>query len=333
LAACLFVLDPPREAKAGLASFGWPGVWVLVGTLMAFVSDAIYVRLSGLPADRFTSSLSSDLLVYRLFPNATYAVGVLPAILIASAPLAAALWDSRSVWRKQLNPAAQVFVAGALAVLLAGGLVVSLKIGGGSNLHNLDAYLVLLVVAASLLLVRPTETRPSAGPRLTFGLAASIVAVPIAFVLGVGGPWPQHDQSAASESLRVVQEQVAVAAEAGTRVLFISQRHLLTFGMVPAVPLEPDYETVFLMEMAMSGNRSYLDRFHAQLRDHDFGLIVVDRLATTYQGRGHSFGEENDAWVREVSLPILCSYEPEVNLEVPRIELLVPRSGSAACPE
>jgi len=159
------------------------------------------------------------------------------------------------------------------------------------------------------------------------------VAVPIAFALGVGGPWPQPDRSAASESLRVVQERVADAAEAGTKVLFISQRQLLTFGMVPAVPLEPDYETVFLMEMAMSGNRSYLDRFHAQLRDHDYGLIVVDRLATAYQGRGHGYGEENDAWVREVSLPILCTYEPVVNLEQPRIELLVPKSGSTACPE
>ncbi len=37
-------------------------------------------------------------------------------------------------------------LAGELLVLFVGGLIVSVKIGGGSNLHNMDAYLVLLLI-------------------------------------------------------------------------------------------------------------------------------------------------------------------------------------------
>ena len=35
-----------------------------------------------------------------------------------------------------------------LLIFFAGGIVVSVKIGGGSNLHNMDAFLVFLLVAA-----------------------------------------------------------------------------------------------------------------------------------------------------------------------------------------
>jgi hypothetical protein len=103
--------------------------------------------------------------------------------------------------------------------------------------------------------------------------------------------------------------------------------------MVPGIPLEPEYETVFLMEMAMSGNRDYLDRFHSLLEQQTFGLIVVDRLSTALQGRNHNFGEENDAWVTEVSLPLLCSYEFSARFDRPPVDLLVPRADPTACPE
>jgi hypothetical protein len=229
----------------------------------------------------------------------------------------------------------RVFLAAALVLLGAGGLVVSLKIGGGSNLHNLDAYLVLLLLVGSSLVLRAPEG--DAVPRTykalpPFRQTAILVAVPLIFAVGAGTPWVGRDFAAARDSLQVIRETAQEVSGRGDRVIFISQRHLLTFGMIPGVALEPEYETVFLMEMAMSRNRAYLDRFHELLRKQAFGLIVVDRLATTLQGRSHSFGEENDAWVREVSGPILCSYQPLLSLEQPPLELLVPRTGGPECP-
>ena len=87
----------------------------------------------------------------------------------------------------------------------------------------------------------------------------------------------------------------------------------------------PDYERVFLMEMAMSGNPAYLNRFHQQLKDHQFSVIVVEPLNIVYKGRASSFGEENDAWVNQVSKPVLCSYEVDKTLRDVHIQVLVPR--------
>jgi hypothetical protein len=253
---------------------------------------------------------------------------------LASAPLLLTLWASRSAWPGRVDQPRRFFLASTLLLLAAGGLLVSLKIGGGSNLHNLDAYLVLLLLIGFSIELRSAggEAVPRSFADLPpFRRLALLVAVPIVFAVGAGSPWVARDFIAAGDALRFVRDEAQAAGGRGERVLFISQRHALTFGMIPGVALEPEYETVFLMEMAMAENRPYLDRFHELLREQAFGLIVVDRLATTFQGPSHSFGEENDAWVRQVSTPILCWYEPIASLEEPRVELLVPRPTGSSC--
>jgi len=113
--------------------------------------------------------------------------------------------------------------------------------------------------------------------------------------------------------------------EQGGEVLFINQRHLLTFDNIKHVPLVPDYELVFLMEMAMANNATYLDEFHKNIREQRFAMIVSEPLTTQHQGRSHSFGEENDAWVERVSEPILCYYEPATELDAAGVVLYTPR--------
>jgi hypothetical protein len=75
-----------------------------------------------------------------------------------------------------------------------------------------------------------------------------------------------------------------------------------------------------------------LDRFHSALRDHRYDLIVSEPLKIQVQGRSHAFGEENDAWVREVSGPALCFYEPVLTIEEAAVQILVPRAAPAPCP-
>jgi len=334
LAGCLYVLEVPPGGRSGQV-LRWPLAWAVLGTLVALASQGAYVRLTGIQFDRFASSFSSELLFYRLLPNPTYSLGILPAILLASAPLLLSLWWSRSTWQGRLDQASQGFLVVAILGLGAGGLLVSLKIGGGSNLHNLDGYLVMLLLVGSSLLLRGSPSDLAQGFQASLPplrQMALLVAIPVVFAVAAAGRWLPHDFSTAETSLRLIREKVEGVGGEGKRVLFISQRHLLTFGMIEGVPLEPEYETVFLMEMAMSGNRAYLDRFHGLLRDQAFGLIVTDHLGTTFQGASHNFGEENDAWVREVSIPILCSYQWLARLEQPPVDLLVPREEGSACP-
>jgi hypothetical protein len=132
-----------------------------------------------------------------------------------------------------------------------------------------------------------------------------------------------YDADTVEQQIQTINELVEPAAQQG-EVLFMYQRPLLTFGEVDA-PLVPEYEHIYLMEMAMNNTEPYLDQFQADLANHRFQLIVSINQPTMLKGRNYAFGEENDAWYYAVTQPLLESYTlvaeiPEINLEfyVPR---------------
>src|SRR5690606_19421667 len=82
-------------------------------------------------------------------------------------------------------------VLALLLVFFAGGLVVSVKIGGGTNLHNMDAYMVLLMVLVTGLLAgryAPEGAAPLQPVRLPAWLLAAWLLIPIGFAVFSGGP-------------------------------------------------------------------------------------------------------------------------------------------------
>ncbi|MGW8251077.1 MAG: hypothetical protein ACWGO1_10575 [Anaerolineales bacterium] len=342
LAATLYFLEEPAAGRSLWKYSLKPVLWVGVGILTAFASQYLYALVSGNPIEQFTSSFSSELLWYRLFPNPTYPMGVLPDLLLVTAPLLWVIYSSlKDNWRSwHLIRAAGV--SAILLVLLAGGLVVSTKIGGGSNLHNLDAFLtLLLVVSAWIYFARAvpdanldrasTPGQPAAN--LHWSVLLFILSVPVYFTIFLGPVTPPADQSRLDKALEAIRSGAQMARQTDKDVLLISERQLITFGMLDGVPLVPDYEKVFLMEMAMAGNPEYLGRFHQDLREQRFDLIVSEPLAVRYKGSDKSFGEENDAWVRNVAEPVLCYYEAFRTFRELKIQLLKPRSHPESCPQ
>ena len=140
------------------------------------------------------------------------------------------------------------------------------------------------------------------------------------------------DQENITKSLAKITEFTQAAREQDGEVLFITNRHLLTFHDIEDVPLISDYEKVFLMEMAMAGNQNYLDRFRQDLRRHRFALIVSDPVFSKLKGSSERFGEENDAWVTQVAKYIQCYYEPDRTLPDVNIQLLTPSLNDDLCP-
>jgi hypothetical protein len=342
-----------------------PAAWFLIGTGVAFAAQALYILWSGNESEQFATSFTSDLLWYRLFPSSTYPLGILPAALLVSLPLfllvASRLieaFDGVPAWR-YFHPVRLLGLAAILAVLLAGGLVVSTKIGGGSNLHNLDAYLMLLLVASAFIIFRkmvpdyplalaltgrvegdvPASLETASGQPmathqkvLRLGIVLALVIPAYLSVVARGATEPLPDQAKISRGLEVVAEQARQASQQGGEVLFLTDRHLLTFDYLHDVPLVPEYERVFLMEMAMAGNPEYLGKFHADLKNHRFALIVSEPLFKQKKGRTQPFGEENDAWVKQVSEYILCYYKPVHELPAIRIQFMVPDPRQKDCP-
>jgi len=331
LMTVLYLLETPYRNK-GIRYLFKPAIWFIFGTGLAFLTMRIYIALSGVPnPDFFYTSLSSDLLWYRLLPNASYWLGVLPGILIASLPVWIAMFLAIRPRFTDWHPLRLELLGASLLVLFVGGIFVSMKIGGGVDIHNMDAYLVvLLVVAAYLLFGRSITEDGGIGRRLVlqWQLAALLVAVPVWFAIQNTGSFVRYSVTRTQEVLADIK---SLTESANGEVLFITQRHLVATHKLD-VPMIPEYEREELMEMAMGKNKAYLDIFRADMESQRFSMIVVDPLRYRLLGRKYPFGEENNAWVQRVMKPILCNYREETIFLEDQITIYVPQDGERVCP-
>jgi hypothetical protein len=346
LAAALYFLETRVEEGTWFKYLGKPALWTVLGMLLGYAVQVGYERFSGNPAEYFGTSFSSELLWYRLLPSVTYPMGVLPAAFLVSIPLLLLVLSQTvervtgqagfGMWQLPYHPIRLLGLGTILFVLVAGGIVVSVKIGGGSNLHNIDAFLVLLWVTGSYIAFDrlPRDEALHGVPRHPSAVLLSLsIIVPVAMTITQGITLQSHDPARASAALEKLNRSVSQVTSDGGEVLLISERHLVTFNYLDAGPVVHEYEKVFLMEMAMAGSIAYFDDFYADLHDRRFELIITDPLWPHYQGRAHSFGEENDAWVRWVVEPLLCMYEEwDAIPEIPLV-LLVPNQETWTCPE
>jgi hypothetical protein len=111
----------------------------------------------------------------------------------------------------------------------------------------------------------------------------------------------------------------------------MDQRQLLTFGYVRDVPLIPEYDKKVLINHALSGNARYFERFYRDLASQRFSLIITNPVNRRLDKTEGHFSEENNAWVRWVTTPLLCYYESFDRLKRVDIELLVPRQDISDC--
>jgi hypothetical protein len=331
LAVIIYMLETRLESPKRWPAYLWkPTLWFILGTSIALVSNILYIRWSGNgTGGNFSSSLASDLLWYRLLPNPTYHNGILAGLLLVSAPILIMLflvllqeWSTFHLFRLS-------GIFSILAIFCLGGLVVSIKIGGGGDLHNMDAYLIMLMlISGHFFFGRATPDRPTerATSHHTSIVVTVALLVPIWMAIQTKTALITWDKGQANQALQTIQQNVENATSQGKQVLFISQRQLLTFGYVDT-PLVPDYEKDQLMEMVMSHNRPYLDQFQADLRSQRYGVIIdsPQTILYFYVGRWHTFGDENNLWVKEVTTPLLCYYEPATTFKTFDITIYVPR--------
>jgi hypothetical protein len=309
MAAVLFVLETRLDAPVW--KYVWkPAFWSLTGMLVAYGSSQIYQHLSGNPPEVFGSAFESPLLWNRLLPNPTYPDGLLLSALILFLPVLFVIgiifWQQRNAW----HPLRILGLGGILGVFLVGGLVVSVKVGGGSNLHNMDGFMVFLLVVLGYLVsqqavldqpVKPLALAPA------YWVLLLVFLISLSQVFNHYPPNRRPAQSAVDESLSLLKASLD-QLQPGDEVLFINERQLLMTEPYHHLNFEERYELVFLMEMAMSGNRAYLDQFHQNLAEHRYKLIVVETLQTQLQDSSKAFSEENNLWVKGVSIPVLQYY-------------------------
>lgn len=336
IAALLYLLEVPVNGKSLWRYLLKPALWFLAGTLVAFLSQRLYIALSGVSdSGLFYTSFISDLLWYRLWPNSSFSFGILPGIVWTSLPMWLTIVILLRARRSDWHPVRWLFIFLALLVIGIGGIIVSLKIGGGANLHNMDAYFVLLlIVTAYLVFARYRDERGQLAKPVSLHwlLVVALLYSPVTTYLQFGVGIPRYDPARTQDVLITLQEHVDEVNAQGGEILFITQRHLISMGMLRDVSLIPEYEREDLMEMAMSNNEPYLAGFIQDMESQRFDLIVVDPLNYNLLSRNRSFSEENNAWVRRVMKHILCNYREEASFPADDIALYVPQEGPRQCP-
>jgi hypothetical protein len=341
IAIAIYLLEVPLSTVAPLTFtrlvkyLAQPVLWLIAGLASALVAQAAYIPLSGNAgnADAFSSSFSSALLWDRLWPNETYGLGVLPGILIVTAPLLILLVIAAVRMWKDIHVLRWLGWFGMVLALFAGSLVVSTKIGGGGDLHNMDAYAAMLGIIAVFFVGGRVqkETGQPVEPVRPWAVMTYALVMPLLFLIPLLSPYPRYKQEAIQSGYRQLVQTVNDLGKKGP-VLFINERQMVTFGDVN-VPLVPDYEVVTLMEMAMSGNQPYLDKFYSDLAHHRFAAIVATKQNKGIREEG-ALAEENNIWNSRISPYILCYYGPvlRVDSEITNVEVYVPETETANCP-
>jgi len=269
----------------------------------------------------------------RLFPNSTYAPGILLGTLWAALPVVILLlWLAwKGTWKVNFWQAAGIVVP-SLA-FLGVGLVASTKIGGGSNLHNLDMFWVALVLVAGWAWKDLVYACTRANLTRKWGIVLVSLALisPAMYAIQYGSPLVLPPQEKVQAALQSIRQNVAEAQQGG-EVLFLDDRQLLTFGEVTNVPLVVEYEKKYLMDQAMAANADYFVQFNKDLAAHRFTMIITEPLAFTYKDLENDFSQENNAYVHWVTAPLMCYYQPKITFNEVSTQILVPRSSPSTQP-
>lgn len=308
------------------------------------------------PIENLSDTVSQQsLLWYRLLPNSTYGPGILLGLLLAAGPLVFILYYliSKKYWRMNIWQVLSVLLP--LFAFLSVGLIISTKIGGGGDLHNLDMFLITLVFSLAVAWKRGGRQWLESTRRETVWVKALIIAsviipalVPLqemrSYNFGEKAPWlvgltdlPNEkaldmypSQQVIDNTLQDIQREIDKSLDDG-EILFVDQRQLLTFGFVKNIPLVPDYDKKVLIERALASDEGYFRLFYKDLAKKRFSLIISQPLNTPKKGSNNEFGEENNAWVKWVADPLLCYYEVRQTFQDANVQLLVPRSGNLDC--
>jgi hypothetical protein len=309
LAIALYLLERPIANRSLVRYLLPPVFYTLIGLIAAYAARQWYFSIAQISDAMFNAAFWQQLLWYRLFPSALNSWGILPSGLAMIAPLV--LLMVAYLRRRDWHPIRVIGLALMLFVLLAGGFIVSAKIGGGSNLHNLDGFLTLsMTVGLYLLFDRFTPDRqavPSSQTLSPLIMTLAILAVTVFTVAPVYPALPSLDRH--EQTLSALQQLVDETVADGGQVLFISQRHLLTFDLITGVPLVSEYDNIDLMEFAMSNYRPSIDQFQADIAAHKYALIIAPTPPGQLQDQEDAFAEENNAWLRRVSIPMLRKYK------------------------
>ncbi len=317
VAILLYLFTEPFSGKNPWRYLRWPLVYLVTGGLASFCSYYIFIKITGYVIPFLDPRMHYAYFLYKLWPNNGF-VGLLPGITLICLPLFAVVLYAIWKHKQSLHGLRMLAIASILIIFFAGSTLVSLRAGGGYDLHNYDSLLLLLFMCGCFFgLDAVSQDKPvflEIAPLTNYAVLFCLISVSILFAYHPVLPIPSSkiDQSAAA--IRQINALVGKYATADHPVLFIDERQLLVYQMINKTQIFVPYDKIELMEMAMARNSEYSRKFSTDIKDQKFSLIVSEVLPKWL--KPYKKGEfapdwyENNVWVNVVSTPVLTYYAP-----------------------
>ena len=325
LGLTLYFLETPMSDDETIWHYLKRPFWLgLVGLIVGITSFVGYLSISGRIDTRIGSKFSADFLWYRLLPNATLSTGIILGAMIVSAGLLLIIFFSSR--KLEIASLRRFLLSTMMLILFAGGSFASTKIGGGNNLHNLDAYLSMLMIWGSYAIAGKIPTEIKDKKYLPPQWLIVIVFLTTAGWEFMSTPVTKlHDTELANSELRQLAVLVTETSQSGQDVLFINNRHLLTFGLIPNVKLVTDFELEEITEIAISNDTAGAEQFKNALREKRYGLIVMRVESGQIQDLTKPFAAENNAWKETVLFRVQSQYKSILVLPESGVQIYAPK--------
>ena len=315
LAITLYLLTVPAAGGRVWRYLIWPLTWGFSGAAASLAAYSLFIKTFHYVVPFFNPNMHYAFFKFKLWPNPGYRLGLIPGIALLSFPLLVVILAASLRKYNLVHWVRWLILALLLGVFFVGSTIVSLRAGGGTDLHNYDTFILLLFTVGSFLgmgAVVPEKAganmpQPMLGnPFVLLGL----LAIPV-YLLTRNLPAPiDFSEEKVQAAIQRDRTFLQNADPGPGPVLNIGERQLVVYKLIPDADLFVPYSKIELMEMAMANNQSYLGRFFMDLQAHRFSYIISNPFATITQGLQHSYGYENDVWSGYVALPVLEFYEP-----------------------
>ena len=255
-------------------------------------------------------------------------VGIIFAIILTAGPIIilSIYMIKNKHWR--LNNLQGLGILFPTIAFLGVGLVASVKVGGGGDLHNMDMFLITLILFAAFywpklmeFIFNPDNQKNKNRIKL---LSTLVFLMPVFWSLGFGNPLSGlFSVDRTNYILSVIQGHVDDVQKQGGEVLFMDQRQLVTFGLIENVIFYDEYEKKLLIDSAFRKDQEYFDEFYEDIESQKFELILSEKLNLD-EKTDKVFSNENNAWVEWVAIPLSEYYCPIMTVDHMNLQLMVP---------
>ncbi len=318
VAIVIYILQTTISKKKLLNYIKWPLYYSISGGVTSFGIYLIYMNTMGFVIPFLNPVMDYAYFLYKLWPNAGY-MGLLAGISLLSLPVL--LITSYVVWkyRKNFHWLRLLMILGILALFFAISTIISLRAGGGYDLHNYDTFLLLLLITGCYFGMHAVQMdaplKLGKTILMNYGAVVVLLVIPVIMAFPKTTLRQYASNSQTDQTLQDIRKTLqSTTISINHPVLFIDQRQLLVFHILSGYDIYVPYEKIELMEMAMARNQGYKQTFVNNLQNHKYSFIVSEVLTIWAKHFDPNLFDrdwfENNVWIDFVGIPVLDYYSP-----------------------